>query len=167
MGLLSDALKKLQDAAGATGSAKTKPWGGHEPDKSQYGKAGAPTPDMDSLVTDAEIEQATGSAPVGEPRRNGPEGTDVDLGRHVIRESKLANGDKFLISLGNCYDASAAQLSMDRVAEYEKAYDGVGERGLVLHAQPHPHEQRREDRPGPDRRPAAQGAGSSLALRTD
>ena len=53
------------------------------------------------------------------------------FGRHVIRESKLANGDTFLISLGNCTDASAAQLSMDRVAEVEKPLEGVGERGLV------------------------------------
>jgi hypothetical protein len=104
---------------------------GREPDKANYGKAGAPTPDMDALVADAEIEEVTGASPDGEPRRNGEDGTDVDLGRHVIRESKLSNGNKFLISLGNCDDAAAAQLAMDRMAEVEKPLDGVGERGLV------------------------------------
>src|SRR5918998_6858907 len=130
MGLLSDVLNKLQDAAG-TERSEGKPWGGQVPDKDWYGKAGARTPDMDALVTDAEIETVTGGSPPGEPRRNGPDGSEVDLGRHVIRESKLANGDEFLISLGNCTNAAAAQLSMDRVAEYEKPLAEVGERGLV------------------------------------
>ncbi len=133
MGILGDALKKLQQAADSAGEkpGKKPAWGPRDPDKADYGKPGAPTPDMDSLVTDAEIEAVTGAAPVGEPRRNGPEGSEVDLGRRVIWESKLANGDKFLISLGNCTDPAAAQLSMDRVAEVEKALAGVGERGLV------------------------------------
>jgi hypothetical protein len=86
---------------------------------------------MDALVTDAEVEAITGGSPVGEPRRNGDDGTDVDLGRIIIRESKLANGGKFLISLNNCTDAAAAQLAMDRMAELDKPLEGVGERGLV------------------------------------
>jgi hypothetical protein len=86
---------------------------------------------MDALVTDAEIAAIAGAEPVGEPRRNGDDGTDVDLGRLVIRESRVANGDKFLISLNNCADAAAAQLAMDRMAELEKPLVGVGERGLV------------------------------------
>jgi hypothetical protein len=133
VGFLDDALKKIQRAAGAaTEKADKRPaWGPRDPDKADYGKAGAPTPDMDGLVTDGEIEKVTGAAVEGEPRRNGPDGSEFDLGRHVIRESQLANGDKFLISLGNCTDAGAAQLSMDRVAEYEKPLDGVGERGLL------------------------------------
>ena len=135
MGLLDSAMKRLQKAPAVGGETdddgRHPPWGGRAPDKADYGKAGARTPDMDALVTDAEIEAVTGAAPEGEPRRNGSDGSDVDLGRHVIRESKLANGDKFLISLGNCANASAAQLSMDRVAELEKPLDGVGERGLV------------------------------------
>jgi hypothetical protein len=106
-------------------------WGGRVPDKADYGRAGAPTPNLDLLVTDAEIEAVAGAAPVGEPRRNGSDGSETDLGRHVIRESQLANGDKFLISLGNCANAGAARLSMDRVAEYEKPLEGIGERGLV------------------------------------
>lgn len=133
MGLLDAAIKRLlRGAKGPTKKAgEHAPWGGRAPDKADYGRAGAPTPDMDALVTDAEIAAVTGSLPEGEPRRNGSDGSEVDLGRHVIRESKLANGDKFLISLGNCANAAAAQLSMDRVAEYEKPLDGVGERGLV------------------------------------
>ena len=133
MGLLDDAIKKLGQAAGAaTKSRRKRPaWGPRDPDKADYGKAGAPTPDMDALVTDAEIEAVTGASPEGEPRRNGPDGSEVDLGRHVIRESKLSNGDEFLISLGNCTDAPAAQLAMDRVAEVEKPLPGVGERGLL------------------------------------
>ena len=133
MGLLDTALKRLRRATTAATEATSalKPWGGRAPDKADYGKAGARTPDMDALVTDAEIEAVTGAEPVGEPRRNGSDGSDVDLGRHVIRESKLANGDTFLISLGNCTNASAAQLAMDRKAEYEKPLDGAGERGLV------------------------------------
>jgi hypothetical protein len=133
MGLLDDARKKLEELTSATTekAGKRPAWGPRDPDKADYGKPGAPTPDIDALVTDAEIEAVTGAAPEGEPRRNGPDGSEVDLGRHVIRESKLANGDKFLISLGNCTDAAAAQLSMDRVAELEKPLDGVGERGLV------------------------------------
>jgi hypothetical protein len=132
MGLLDDAMRKLQRVTAATGKASGRPaWGPSDPNKADYGRAGAPTPDMDALVTDAEIERLTGASPVGEPRRNGPDGSAVDLGRLVIRESKLTNGDKFLISLGNCTDAAAAQLSMDRVAEVEKPLEGVGERGLV------------------------------------
>ena len=132
MGLLDDAKKKLQELTSATDEAGERPaWGPRDPDKADYGKAGAPTPDMDTLVSDAEIEALTGASPEGEPRRNGPDGSEVDLGRHVIRESKLSNGDEFLISLGNCTDAAAAQLSMDRVAEVEKPLEGVGERGLV------------------------------------
>jgi len=130
MGLLDGVMKKLQRATKPP--AEPRPaWGGRDPDKAAYGKAGAPSPDMDSLVTDAEIEAVTGALPEGEPRRNGPEGSDTDLGRHIIRESKLSNGDTFLVSLGNCSSASAAQLSMDRVAEYEKALAGVGERALT------------------------------------
>jgi hypothetical protein len=133
VGLLDDALKKVQQAAKtATEKADMRPaWGPRDPDKADYGRAGAPTPDMDALVTDAEIEAVTGAQPEGQPRRNGPDGSEVDLGRHVIRESQLANGDEFLISLGNCTNPAAAQLSMDRVAEYEKPLEGVGERGLV------------------------------------
>lgn len=133
MGLLDAIIKRLR---GATDAATERPsncpaWGGRDPDKADYGRAGAPTPDMDALVTDSEIEEVAGASPVGEPRRNGSDGSDVDLGRLVIRESKLANGDKFLISLGNCSNAGAAQLAMDRMAELEKPLDGVGERGLV------------------------------------
>jgi hypothetical protein len=117
-----------KEAEGTTGKA---PWGGRAPDAAGYGKAGAPTPDLGALVTDAEIAAITGSTVEGEPRRNGPDGSDTDLGRHVIREAELANGDKFLIALGNCYDADAATLSMERVAEVEKPLDGVGERGLM------------------------------------
>ena len=133
MGFLEDAVKRLQQATGAgTDRTDERPaWGPRDPDTADYGKAGAPTPDMDALVTDAEIEAVAGASPGGEPRRNGPDGSEVDLGRHVIRESKLSNGDEFLISLGNCTNAAAAQLSIDRVAEVEKPLEGVGERGLV------------------------------------
>ena len=133
MGFLDSAIKKLQQVASSTTEkpGKRPAWGSRDPDKADYGKAGAPTPDMDALVSDAEIEEVTGARPEGEPRRNGPEGSEVDLGRHVIRESQLANGDEFLISLGNCTDAAAAQLAMERVAEVEKPLAGVGERGLV------------------------------------
>jgi hypothetical protein len=133
MGLLGDAIKRLQQAASpTTETASDRPaWGPRDPDKADYGKAGGPTPDMDALVSDAEIEAVAGGSPEGEPRRNGPDGTEVDLGRHVIRESKLSNGDKFLISLNNCTNPAAAQLAMDRVAEVEKPLEGVGERALV------------------------------------
>ena len=132
MGLLDDAIRTLQRVTTSSAKGGGRPaWGPSDPDKADYGKAGAPTPEMDALVTDAEIEEVTGAFPVGEPRRNGPDGSEVDLGRLVIRESKLSNGDKFLISLGNSSNAAAAQLAMDRMAEYEKRLDGVGERGLV------------------------------------
>ena len=132
MGLLDDAIGKLQRVAAATAKAGGRPaWGPSDPDKANYGRAGALTRDLDALVTDAEIEAITGASPVGEPRRNGPDGTEVDLGRLVIRESQLSNGDRFLIALGNCTNAAAAQLAMDRMAEYEKPLDGVGERALV------------------------------------
>lgn len=61
MGLLGDALKRLTAAGGATAST-------------------APIPDLDRLVTAGEIEAVTGAAPVGEPRRNGPSGSEVDVG---------------------------------------------------------------------------------------
>ena len=133
MGFLDGALKGVRRALKASTRASTerRPWGGRAPDKADYGKAGAPTPDMDALVTAEEIEAVTGASPTGEPRRNGDDGTDVDLGRLVIRESKLSNGDKFLISLGNSTNATAARLAMDRKAEVENPLDGVGERGLV------------------------------------
>jgi hypothetical protein len=132
MGLL-DAFKKAQEAVADVGErARDKPvWGPRDPNKADYGKAGRPTPDLEKLVTAAEIEAVTGGTPEGEPRRNGPDGSEVDLGRHVICEWGLSNGDEFLISLGNCTDAAAAQLSMDRVAEVEKPLSGVGERGLI------------------------------------
>ena len=68
MGLLDNALRKLQEAAGTATekSGDGKPWGGREPDKAGYGKAGAPTPDLDALVTDAS-PWATAPTP---PRRN-------------------------------------------------------------------------------------------------
>jgi hypothetical protein len=135
VGFLDKALARVQRAAEKVGDA-TRPadepaWGGREPDPESYGQAGAPTPDLDALVSDAEIEAVTGGTPVGEPRRNGPNGSETDLGRHVIRESKLSNGDELLISLGNCTDARAARLALDRIAEVEKPLAGVGERGLV------------------------------------
>jgi hypothetical protein len=139
MGLLDGVLKKLLRGGTATRDVPSEraPWGGRRPDKAQYGKAGAPMPDMDALVTDAEIEAVTGSSPVGEPRRNGPDGTDVDLGRYVIRETQLADGTEFLLGVSNCYSAEAAQLGMDRLAEYEKPLAGVGERALV-HSKTYP-----------------------------
>jgi hypothetical protein len=133
VGLLDAALGSLRRAlkASASTSRGRRPWGGRAPVKADYGKAGAPTPDMDALVTDEEIEAVTGASPEGQPRRNGDDGTDVDLGRLVIRESRLSNGDTFLISLGNSTNASAARLAMDRMAELERPLDRVGERGLV------------------------------------
>ena len=133
MGLLDAALRGLQRALTTPNRPSTgrHPWGGRAPDKADYGKAGALTPDMDALVTDDEIAAVTGASPEGEPRRNGEDGTDVDLGRLVIRESRLSNGDTFLISLGNGTNPAAARLAMDRMAELEKPLDGVGERGLV------------------------------------
>ena len=145
MGLLDGVLKKLLRGTGAASEKKSAdpPWGGRRPDKAQYGRAGAPMPDLDALVTDAEIRAVTGSSPVGEPRRNGPDGSDTDLGRYVIRESKLADGTEFLLGVGNCYSADAAQLGMDRLAEYEKPLDGVGERAFV-HVKRYPKEGTRE-----------------------
>jgi hypothetical protein len=132
MGLLGNMIKKVWPGAGAAPeSSADPPWGGRRPDKADYGRAGAPMPDVDALVTEAEILAVTGSSPVGEPRRNEPDGSESDLGRSVIREWQLANGDKFLLSVGNCASPSAAQLGMDRKAEYEKPLEGVGERGLV------------------------------------
>ena len=126
----SKSSSQSSSKSSSNGTAKSPAWGSRDPDKADYGKAGAPTPDMDSLVTDAEIETVTGALPIGEPRRNGPDGSDSDLGRHVIRESQLSNGDKFLISVGNCSNPSAAQLGMERLAQYEKPLAGVGEQAL-------------------------------------
>jgi hypothetical protein len=94
-------MKKLRQAASAaTEQAGERPaWGGRDPDEDDYGKAGAATPDTDALVTDAAIEEATGASPEGRTAANGPDGTQVDLGGHLIGESKLSNDDKFLISL--------------------------------------------------------------------
>lgn len=89
------------------------------------------TPDLDSLVTAAEIEAVTGGVPQGEPRRNGAEGIEVDVGRLVISEWQLSNGDEFLITLIAGTDAQAAALAMDRMAEECKPLAGVGERGLL------------------------------------
>jgi hypothetical protein len=120
MGLLSKIAERLGDvakgqAAGA-GSASEREVG--------------PIPDLAALVTDDEIEAVTGSRPQGEPRLNGPRGSEVDNGRLVIRESRLANGDEFLITLTAAYGEAEAQRAMDRMAELEKPLAGVGERGL-------------------------------------
>ena len=72
----------------------------------------------------------TGSRPTGEPRLNGARGSEVDNGRLVIREVKLANGDEFLITLTAGFEEANARLAMDRMAELEKPLEGVGERGL-------------------------------------
>jgi hypothetical protein len=119
MGLF-DLFKRVR----GTGSAPST-------DTGTYGEAGARTPDLDVLVTDAEIAAVTGSHPVGEPRRNGADGSETDLGRLVIRRCELADGGAFLISLGNCANPAAASRAMDRIAETEKPLSGVGERGLV------------------------------------
>lgn len=127
--LLESVLRRLLRSTSR--EVATAPWGDRRPAKAWHGRAGAPTPDMDALVTDAEIEAVTGGKPVGEPRRNGPDGSETDLGRLVIRESQLSNGDEFLITLGNCSDRVAAQLGMARLDDVEKPLDGVGERGLL------------------------------------
>ena len=49
---------------------------------------------MDALVTDAEIEASTGAVPWAGRGGTWPDGSEVDLGRRVIRESRLSNGDK-------------------------------------------------------------------------
>jgi hypothetical protein len=92
--------------------------------------AAATAADPGSLVTAPEIEDVTGGAPVGEPRRNGT-GSEVDVGRLLIWETKLSNGDKFLVTLIDGKDAGAARLAMDRMAQECKSLEGVGERGLV------------------------------------
>src|SRR5689334_16958857 len=114
MGLLDNVLGRLRESATSAADRSTA----------------RAAPDLDALVTDAEIEAATGAAPVGEPRRNGSDGSETDIGRLVIKESKLENGDKFLISLNNCNDTAAAGLAMDRMGEVEKPLEGMGERGL-------------------------------------
>jgi hypothetical protein len=78
-----------------------------------------------------EIRDVTGASPEGTPRTNGAQGSEVDLGRLLIWKAKLSNGDKFLVTLGACFDEAAAKLGMDRMAEVEKPLEGVGERGLV------------------------------------
>jgi hypothetical protein len=119
MGLLDDALGKLREVAERGGEAKPAP------------RELPPIPDPASLVTAEEIREVTGASPEGTPRTNGAQGSEVDLGRLVIWEAKLSNGDEFLVTLSACFDEAAAKLGMDRMAEVEKPLDGVGERGLV------------------------------------
>jgi hypothetical protein len=116
VGLLSNALDALTKVAKPSGEAREIP----------------PIPDLGTLVTTAEIESVTGAMPVGEPRRNGPQGSEVIDGRLVIWEAKLSNGDKFLITLSASFDEAGAKLTMDRMNEAEhKPLEGVGDRGLV------------------------------------
>ena len=90
-----------------------------------------PIPDLGSLIAPDEIAEVTGASPDSTPRTNGAQGSEVDLGRLVIWEEKLSNGDKFLVTLSACFDEDAAKLGMDRMAEVEKPLEGVGDRGLV------------------------------------
>ena len=123
MSFFSDAIGRLAKAAtkgcGSTGGASAGETTGLPP-----------IPDLASLVREDEIEAVTGAAPRGEPRLNGPRGSEVDIGRLLIREWKLAGGDEFLLTLGVGFDEAAARLAMDRMAELEKPLPGVGERGL-------------------------------------
>lgn len=119
MGLLSKALGRLSGAASERGNRST-----------DRGSEVPPIPDLATLVTEAEIEQVTGAVPQGEARLNGPRGSEVDTGRLVIRESKLSNGDEFLVTLTAAFDEARARLAMDRMAEVEKPLADVGERGL-------------------------------------
>ena len=123
MSLLSRALDRLAGAAGE------QPRGREEVAREEPREVG-PIPDLAGLVTDDEVEQVTGSRPQGEPRLNGPRGSEVDNGRLVIREQKLVNGDEFLITLTAGFGAAEAQRAMDRMAEDEMPLEGVGERGL-------------------------------------
>lgn len=122
MGLFAKALGRVTEAA--AGRVKTAGrTGRHEPEPPAV-------PDVAALVTPAEIKEVTGAALRGEPRLNGPQGIEVDTGRLVIRDSKLGNGDEFLVTLTAAFDEARAGLAMDRIAEVEKPLGGVGERGL-------------------------------------
>lgn len=127
MGFLDAALKRLRRGIESDDTATVA----SRPAESDYGRAGAPAPDLDALVSDAEIAAIAGAAPVGAARRNGDDGSETDLGRLLIRECKLTNGDTFLISIGNCATADGARLAMDRMAGTERPLSGVGERALV------------------------------------
>jgi len=54
-----------------------------------------------------------------------------DVGRLIIWESELSNGDTFLVTLIAGGDAAAARRAMDRMAQEWKPLGDVGERGLV------------------------------------
>jgi hypothetical protein len=91
---------------------------------------GGGPPPLDTLVTAEEIEAVTGAHPVGTPRTNG-NGSDGDVGRLIIWETPLSNGDKFLITLIAANSGGDAQLAISRVAQVEKSYSGLGERATV------------------------------------
>jgi hypothetical protein len=112
---LGDALKRL-GRLGAAGASHPEP---------------GPIVDPGSLVTPDEIEAVTGGRPTGEPRRNGERGSEVDVGRLLIWEAQLTNGDQFLVTLIAGNDGAAAKLAMSRIAEEAKPLEDVGERGLV------------------------------------
>jgi len=127
VGLLSSALDALTKAAGRTSTQKA---GAGQPGVAD--RVLPPIPDLATLVTPTEIEQVTGGTPKGEPRRNGPQGSEVIDGRLVIWEAHLTNGDEFLITLSVSYDEAGSRLTMDRMNEAEHTpLEGVGERGLL------------------------------------
>ena len=103
----------------------------------RLGAAGASHPehgpivDPGSLVTADEIEAVTGGRPKGEPRRNGERGSEVDVGRLLIWEAQLTNGDEFLVTLIAANDGADAKLAVSRIAEEAKPLEDVGERALV------------------------------------
>ena len=128
MGLLSNALDALTKTASRTPTQKA---GAGQPGAVE-GEDLPAIPDLATLVTPAEVKLVTGGDVKGEPRRNGPQGSEVIGGRLVIWEAQLTNGDEFLITLSVNFDEAGAKLTMDRMNEAEhKPLEGVGERGLV------------------------------------
>ena len=127
MGLLSNALDALTKAASRTPTQRA---GAGQPGAVEGDLP--PIPDLATLVTPVEIEAVTGGSPKGEPRRNGPRGTEVIGGRLLIWEAQLTNGDEFLITLTVNFDVAGARLTMDRMNEAEhEPLEGVGDRGLM------------------------------------
>ncbi|MGH9279118.1 MAG: hypothetical protein ACRD12_13560, partial [Acidimicrobiales bacterium] len=81
-----------------------------------------------TLVTEDEIEAATGNRPLGPGDPKGG-GMQTDIGLFKVCQWKLAGGDEFLANLTVCRDQDAVDLARSRNWNEEKPLAGVGEIG--------------------------------------
>jgi hypothetical protein len=83
-------------------------------------------PDACALVSDDEIEAATGHRPVGPGDPKGG-GSQTDIGLFKVCEWRLTGGDEFLTNVTVCRDQAAVDLARSRNWNEETPFPGLGD----------------------------------------